>query len=246
MSDDSSSGHSLPWHPVTGVALVLFLYFAAAIVGALLANAAASLLRLDIESTAAQFLYVLTVEVLTIGGLAFFLKRRGVSFARLGFVKPRLKHIGIGLAVYPLYFIAFAILAVLASVLFPEINLDQEQQLGFDNVQGVVALTLTFISLVILPPLVEELTVRGMLFTSLRSKLPFFVSALLTSILFALAHITQGGDQGLLYVAALDTFALSIVLCLLREKTGSLWPGITLHALKNSIAFVSLYIIVIR
>jgi membrane protease YdiL (CAAX protease family) len=44
-------------------------------------------------------------------------------------------------------------------------------------------------------------------------------------------------------VAALDTFTLSLVLCYLRQKTDSLWPGIMLHALKNGLAFMSLFLI---
>ena len=48
--------------------------------------------------------------------------------------------------------------------------------------------------------------------------------------LFAVAHLPEGGAAGPLYIAALDTFVLSLVLIYLREKTGSLWASITLHA----------------
>jgi membrane protease YdiL (CAAX protease family) len=59
--------------------------------------------------------------------------------------------------------------------------------------------------------------------------------------LFGVAHLQFGSGAPLLWVAALDTFTLSIVLCYLREKTGSVWAGVFLHAIKNAIAFVALF-----
>ncbi|MEJ0073120.1 MAG: CPBP family glutamic-type intramembrane protease [Candidatus Saccharibacteria bacterium] len=47
-------------------------------------------------------------------------------------------------------------------------------------------------------------------------------------------------------MGAIDTFTLSVVLCYIREKTGTLWSGVLIHALKNGIAFLSLYIFVGR
>ena len=57
------------------------------------------------------------------------------------------------------------------------------------------------------------------------------------------AHLAEGGAAGPLWIGFIDTFILSLVLCYLRVKTGSLWAGITLHALKNGIAFVALFVI---
>jgi membrane protease YdiL (CAAX protease family) len=50
----------------------------------------------------------------------------------------------------------------------------------------------------------------------------------------------------LLYIAAIDTFTLSLILVYLREKTGGLWSSMGLHAIKNGIAFVSLFIVHVR
>jgi membrane protease YdiL (CAAX protease family) len=107
----------------------------------------------------------------------------------------------------------------------------------------VLALTLTFVSLVILPPITEEILVRGFLYSSLKKALPLIWAALLTSAMFAIAHLPEGGASGPLYIAALDTFVLSLVLIYLREKTGGLWASITLHAIKNGVAFAALFIL---
>jgi membrane protease YdiL (CAAX protease family) len=118
---------------------------------------------------------------------------------------------------------------------------EQSQELGFNPV-GTVELILTFISLVILPPLVEELLMRGYLYTSLKKKLSKIAAALVTSVIFAAAHLQFGSGAPLLWVAAIDTFVLSLFLVSLREKTGGLWASMTLHATKNLIAFMSLFI----
>ena len=100
---------------------------------------------------------------------------------------------------------------------------------------------LVFISLVLLPPVVEEIVARGFLYTGLRSKLPKIVAALITSALFAAAHLQWGSGAPLLWVAALDTFTLSLVLVYLREKTGGLAASMGVHMLKNGLAFVVLF-----
>jgi membrane protease YdiL (CAAX protease family) len=53
----------------------------------------------------------------------------------------------------------------------------------------------------------------------------------------------EGGAAGPLWIGAVDTFTLSLVLVSLREITGNLWAGISLHAAKNGIAFILLFVI---
>ena len=139
--------------------------------------------------------------------------------------------------------IGYTVLLSLATHIFPTINVNQKQQLGFQNSSGSLDLFLTFVSLVVLPPLVEETVFRGFIFTGLRSSLKWWWAAFITSLIFATAHLEFGSGQPLLWSAAIDTFTLSLVLCYLRQKTDSLWPGILLHALKNCIAFVALFIL---
>jgi len=64
--------------------------------------------------------------------------------------------------------------------------------------------------------------------------------------LFGAAHLSEGGAAGPLWVGALDTAILSMVLIGLREWTGNLWAGITLHMTKNLIAFLAIFIFHVR
>jgi membrane protease YdiL (CAAX protease family) len=143
-----------------------------------------------------------------------------------------------GLPVYlGIYLVAYAIIKHLV----PGLNVNEKQQLGFNNISGAKEMILTFISLVILPPIGEEILFRGFLYSSLKKNLPIVVAVLGTCTIFAIGHLPEGGAAGPLYIAAIDTFVLSLVLIYLREKTGGLWASMTLHGLKNCIAFVALY-----
>jgi membrane protease YdiL (CAAX protease family) len=144
----------------------------------------------------------------------------------------------LGLPAYLLlYFVALSIITRFV----PHLNVNQKQQLGFNNPAGATQLILTFISLVVLPPIAEEIIFRGLIYTSLKKKLPIWLAAIVTCGLFAAGHLSEGGSSGPLYIAAIDTFSLSLVLIYIREKTGRLYAGMTLHALKNCIAFIALF-----
>ncbi len=80
-------------------------------------------------------------------------------------------------------------------------------------------------------PLAEELFFRGFLFGALRRR-GLFVAAAVTGLAFGLAHVASSPIGFLVPLAA-----LGVILCLLYERTGSLYPSIALHCLNNSIAF---------
>jgi len=244
------SSSKIPWHPLAAVGLVIFAYFAAQLIGGLLVSIYPALRHWPAarandwlnNSVPAQFAYVVLAEGLMLLPLWFFLKHYKFSPAGLGLKRPKLEDIPYALAGFAVYFAAYAVLLGVVTKLVPSLNVNQPQQVGFHNAQGVGQLVLTAISLVVLPPLVEETLMRGFLYTSLTKNLPKIAAALMTSVIFASAHLEFGSGAPLLWVAAIDTFTLSLVLCYLREKTGRLSPGMLVHALKNSIAFASLFI----
>lgn len=194
------------------------------------------------NSVGAQFAYILLAETLAIGLLWQFLKLFRSNFAAIGLVKPRWSDVGYGLLAVPVYYVLYLITIGVVSVLIPSFDIDQVQQIGFENVQGALPLIITFVSLVIIPPIAEEIMARGFLYSSLKKAMRLIPAALITSMLFAMAHLPMGGEAGPLYVAAVDTFILSLVLIYLREKTGGLAASMTLHAFKNGVAFMALFV----
>lgn len=189
-----------------------------------------------------QFLVIFATQVIVLWSVWRFLKRRKVSLRSIGLIAPQTRDIYYAVTGYVAYFILFILLGILVAVLLPGIDMKQEQQLGFSKDTTGNALILVFISLVILPPLAEEILMRGFLYTGLRSKLPILQAAIITSVLFGLAHLQWRSGSSLLWVAAIDTFALSLILVYLREKTRSLWSPILVHAFKNGLAFSLIFV----
>jgi membrane protease YdiL (CAAX protease family) len=141
--------------------------------------------------------------------------------------------LGWSVLAFPVYIIVSTFFSNLAAQLFG-VNLLQQQNIGYSNPNGF-ELTLTFLALVLLAPFVEETLFRGFLFKAFRRTFGFWGGAVGVSLLFAVAH----GQANV----GIDVFVLSMFLCYLREKTNSLWPSIALHALKNLVAFIILFII---
>jgi membrane protease YdiL (CAAX protease family) len=242
----------VPWNPWLGVLFILAVFYAAQFLASFvveiypLANHWSSERSLDWlnNSVLAQFVFILVAEVLSVGAVYLFLKRRyKLSLAAIGLKRPTIFDPLVGIAAVIPYFVLFAVAVSLVSHFIPGFDAEQQQQIGFNHVQGGQELVLTFFSLVVLPPIAEEIMVRGFLFSTLKKALPTIYAALLTSVLFGAAHLQEGGSSGLLWIGALDTFVLSLVLIYLRVKTGSLWASITLHAVKNGVAFVSLFVL---
>ncbi len=198
-----------------------------------------------LTSTQGDFWFTFFIETLSLGILFLFLRKRRATLAMIGFMrKPRWLDPAYALIGWAAYFIVLVVVSQLVSQVL-SIDTGQKQDLGFHSVASHLDLVLTFISLVVLPPVVEEILFRGVLFGGLRKRLSFVWSALITSVFFGALHL-NGGETGggALWIAGIDTLLLSFVLCYLREHTGSIWASIGLHMLKNSIAYLYLFVFV--
>ena len=140
----------------------------------------------------------------------------------------------IGLAIASLFgYLTFsAILTALFSV-FPWFNLNETQPLLYSTLISPSGKILAAIALVVVGPILEEVIYRGLIYGKLRKKHSLITSILIVSILFGFLH----GQWNV----GVDVFALSVVACLMRETTGTIYAGIILHILKNTIAFYFLF-----
>jgi membrane protease YdiL (CAAX protease family) len=239
-----------PWNIALGLIFIVVVFFGAQLAGGLLASLYVRLFygtgvhaKAILTTVPFQFFFILLAETFTIFPIVLFLRRYKLSLSYLGLKKPRLRDPLYGALAIPVYYFLFAILAAIATWLYPALNVTQKQELGFDSVVGTSQLILTFFSLVVLPPLAEEILFRGFIYKTLRKSLSFPIAMVITSLLFGAGHLAEGGTSGPLYIGALQTFSLSLVLVYLREKTDSLWPSITLHASNNLIAFIYLFVL---
>lgn len=246
---DDGPAQRWAWGPLNATIIVIVAFLVAQLVGATVTDSYPTLRHWTsahannwlTNSVMAQFFFVLISETLTLSILWLYLRHR-LTRKQLGLTKPSwydpLFSVMATIVYYGLYIVAVAIISKLVYI-----NTNQQQDIGFNNVVGTSALIMTFISLVVLPPLVEEITFRGVLYGGLRRRFNPIVATIITSCIFAAPHLLESDSgQGLLWIAGIDTFVLSTVLCYLREKTGRLWAGMGVHALKNGVAFISLFI----
>lgn len=240
------------WGPIVGVVYSLGVAFiGGSIFSALLVSfllSAFGMSKYDIDSWSSSavgaLLYSLVTAIIAIGIIAFYITKSKGNWRSIGVIPPRWKHVGLAVLAVMIYLMLYVVIITVIKMLVPAINLDQQQDLGITAPQNLTEILLVFVTLVVLPPIVEETIFRGFMYSGLRSKLPFITSALVTSVLFALGHLQFGSGAPLLWVAAIDTFVLSMVMCYVRERTGSIIPTMIMHALKNLIAFSFLYVFV--
>ena len=94
-------------------------------------------------------------------------------------------------------------------------------------------LILCFISIVILAPVLEEITFRKVLFIRLSRKLGFVISAVISSLIFGIGHDSLG---------ILGAMAFGIGCCILYRKYNNIAASITVHMFNNLIARIILII----
>ncbi len=242
--------HHILWGPVAAVVGTIAIYFGAQFIAVVLFGIYSGLSGLSVNeaegllnnSVVTQFFWILLVEAATLGLLYWVLKGSKANFRTLGLRRPKLKDLGYALIGLGLYIPSLILVSRLTEVLLPQIDQEQSQQLGFDAAVGGWQLILVFISLVVLPPLVEEILVRGYLYLGLKKSLPKVWAVILTSFVFAVAHLQLGAGAPPLWAAAIDTFVLSVILIYVRDVTNGLWAPIGLHAMKNGLAFLVLFI----
>lgn len=179
-------------------------------------------------------IYALTVTMVI--GLPWLIKKYRTSRQDLGLTSSGPTWIDLLLvpAGLVVYMIISALLILFATHFLTFIDFTQVQDTGFSGLYEQYQYVLAFLTLVVLAPVAEEILFRGYLFGKLRKHVPLWIAILITSLLFAIVHGAWN--------VGIDVFALSIILCLLRVVSKSLWPSIMLHMLKNFIAFYLLFI----
>jgi membrane protease YdiL (CAAX protease family) len=193
------------------------------------------------DTTTGQFIYMLITTLLTIGLVCVLALVTRETRRSLALALPKPAAVAVLIRTTLIYFVALFIVGYFLTYFTP-VNVDQKQQIGFDGAGVNRQLYLVFISLVVLPPIMEELVFRGFLYARFRKFYNIIPAAILTSLLFGFVHLQLDTGNAPLWTAAIDTFMLSLALIYLREKTGSIIPSMVLHAFKNFIAFYVLFL----
>jgi membrane protease YdiL (CAAX protease family) len=186
-----------------------------------------------LETVFAIIIYLMTITFVIF--LPYKVRKIHTTRSEIGVTRlPKWSDILLAPAGLVIYLIASSLLILLATKVLPWFNVNQVQSTGFGQLSLRYEYILAFLTLVVVAPIAEEIIFRGYLYGKLKKYVPAWVAIIATSLLFGAIH----GAWNVFF----DTFALSIVLCILREFTENIWSSILLHMLKNGIAFFILFI----
>lgn len=90
------------------------------------------------------------------------------------------------------------------------------------------------LAMIIVAPIMEELLFRGLLFSFLRERLGFTLSAVLSSVVFTSAHFSYYEmPLNIMFANAIFAFIIGVTACTLFEKSKSLLSAILFHSIIN-------------
>lgn len=158
------------------------------------------------------------------GSALFIASQSGhLSAARFGLTGFKLSAVGLSVAAL----IAYYAFTFLYALIFEPPKDDLPKSLG---IEGSTALAVIAGVLIIgIAPFVEELFFRGFLYKALKNGIGVWPGALASGAVFGLVHLKPAFFVPLA--------VLGVILALLYQRTGSIWPCIAVHAANNAIAF---------
>ena len=161
----------------------------------------------------------------------FAVRPRGGRWALLGFRRVR----PISTTIIVVFGVAIAQSAVVGyTLLVKQLGIDFliPSDLPREWAADPISFAIIAISAVIVAPLVEEIFFRGFMYQALRRTMAILPAALLTSVVFGIAHI----DPAIIIPIAV----VGMILLGIYRWTGNLWSSIITHAGYNAVAVAAL------
>jgi uncharacterized protein len=229
--EDAESGERPRWSPWWSL-LALVAGFAAALFGALVLGVVAVAFGADFDNqpSSVQILATIVQDLCLIGSAIFFARMAGpVRPADFGLRPTRvLRAIGYAVLAWLSFYVFTAAFVAIVGASPSDDQLPK--QLGVDD--STAALLAVAFLVAVVAPIAEEFFFRGFFFTALKNWRGLWPAALVTGLVFGAIH---GSSADIAFLLPLAFFGFA--LCLLYEKTGSLYPGIAVHCANNSVAF---------
>lgn len=140
----------------------------------------------------------------------------------------------VNFALVPVFFViglaALVLVNTLVSMLAGGFENPQVEALSGGRPMSAGELVAALLLVAGLVPFVEELFFRGMLYPLMQARLGPVFAIGLNALVFAAVHGVPLLIPGL--------FVLGIFLAYLRQRSGSIWPGVLFHAMQNSLALL--------
>ena len=208
-------------------------------IGIVVLNVAALLLdrffsvSIQTNNTALMIFVIFQDLIIVVGAWLFSVMRYRVGWERLGLRKF---DVAFGcLLSAAMFALSYAIRFVYAFVAVL-LGLQLSPQQVIERLDtSVTGFPLTFLAAAVLAPVAEEIFFRGFLYGGLRRRIGVIGAMIASTLFFTALHFSID--------VFIPLFFLGLFLAWLYEKTGSLYPGILLHASNNALALIALVIL---
>ncbi len=177
----------------------------------------------------AQSALIVFAELAYILPVFLILAWKRISWKHLGFGKFDWSTLGIGCG---MLIGGYGIILV-HNLVITALGIDTQGQAIFDIFNSLESPVWFILAAVVIAPVVEEIFFRGFLFQGFRKKYGWVSAMLLSSAIFAAAHLDLA--------SLIPTFVLGLVLTYVYHRSNSVWPGILLHFLINAFSTCSVY-----
>ncbi|MBW3577462.1 MAG: CPBP family intramembrane metalloprotease [Actinobacteria bacterium] len=234
---DPPEAFQVPWSWRDGLALIAIVLLAIVVISSFVAA-----LGLDARSDVVLLGFSIASEVVVLTAALAYLRARGaLTWHLLGPLRPRNRHILVGLAVGAAgWVVVMLVLQIVVTSVDPE-RLPQQEALQRVAGGGVTTVVMAVAAAVVLAPVVEELIYRAVLFQALRGRVGLYPAMGISSFVWGFTHLELLVDEsgqfqasGLLGVLAL--VLLGFWLAGAFHRTGSLVVPVAAHAVFNAIA----------
>lgn len=153
----------------------------------------------------------------------FSVRKYGASLSTLGFVNFRPSVLAKGLG---LLFVAYLFIG-LYSYLLQNYGLEMQPDVT-PVLRELSSPWPLFVAVVVVAPVAEEVFFRSFVFAGLRARYDWRWAAVISSALFAAAHLQLA--------FFIPSFVLGFLFAYLYQRSDSVWPGLILHLLINGFA----------
>lgn len=181
----------------------------------------------------AQSAVIVLLEAAYVLPLAIVFAWRRIHWKHLGFGKFEWKTLGLGCG---LLIVSYSVIFLHNALLY-FFGVDTQGQDVMNLLAKLDSPIWFFIVAAVVAPFVEEIFFRGFLFQGLREKYGWLSAMLISSAIFAAAHLDL--------VVLIPTFILGNLLAYMYHRSNSVWPGIILHFLVNASSSCAAYFLIL-
>lgn len=154
--------------------------------------------------------------------------------AALGWGPPRVSDSGRVLLWTIAAFLAMRVAMAITVALLPQLQRQNTSNVHVHDLNGAELAVLAVIAVVV-APMLEELTFRGLALRAAMRRFSFLPSAVGSSLFFGVSHAAEESTAAAALMLSVTMAAVGFVQCLLVRRTGRLGPAIAVHGLLNAI-----------